>query len=353
MSSIPRPRSGERQCPPPMPAGVSWRIRPVLAADLPRLKAWLPAGADQHLPEPSHSERWLLAEMALTAETLSLGESGQADDGRPQPMACLRMRPVMGRERLRHWYHVGCVVHAAKALDLFHQQNTLLLGNDHTGAAELADVAWNPAATLAVQAAALQHLLRSALLLMARQRAAVAPQLIVELPGQRDAAGQSPFWQGLGRHFYAGDLAQAAQRCGPAWRSHVAALLPRQPIYVSFLPPAAQAAIAQVPPSTRLLMAALTAEGLRYGHHVTIDDAGPVFEARIDTLPAVLAARRRALVTGNVRAGDGPAHWLVASEPGAGDQVLALKARASSPQTLVVPPELARGAGWAVPLSGE
>ncbi len=46
-------------------------------------------------------------------------------------------------------------------------------------------------------------------------------------------------------------------------------------------------------------------ESMRYGHHITIDDACPVFEARIETLPAVLAAHRRVMVTGNVRAGDG------------------------------------------------
>ena len=42
-------------------------------------------------------------------------------------------------------------------------------------------------------------------------------------------------------------------------------------------------------------MEVLTQAGLRYGHHIVIDDAGPVFEARVDTLPGVLAAQRRVL----------------------------------------------------------
>lgn len=42
----------------------------------------------------------------------------------------------------RVWYHVGCTVHAASELNLFHRQRTLMLGHNHTGASELADIAW-------------------------------------------------------------------------------------------------------------------------------------------------------------------------------------------------------------------
>jgi len=248
----------------------SLTIRDVTAADLPALEAWLRPGADR-LPcaEGGAEGAWLLAEQ------------------RGVPRACLRLRLAIGLDLPRPWYHVGTVVHAAPALQLFHRQNTLQLGHDHTGAAELADPAWDPRCTLAEQAVALRALLQAALKRLAAQRERAGAQLIVELPGLRDADGRSPFWQGLGRHFYAGDPLEAARRFGPAWRSHVAALLPRQPVYTSFLPQAAQAAIAQVDPSARVLLDLLWQEGLRYGHHVTVDDGGPVFEAALDTLPAL------------------------------------------------------------------
>ncbi|OYU86277.1 MAG: arginine N-succinyltransferase, partial [Burkholderiales bacterium PBB5] len=111
-------------------------------------------------------------------------------------------------------------------------------------------------------------------------------RLIGELPGRGGATGPWPFWQGLGRHFYAGDVLAAARRFGPAWRGHVAALLPRQPVVWAFLDEAAQAAIAQVAPHARVLVQVLWQAGLRYGHHIGIVDGGPVFELPLDQLQA-------------------------------------------------------------------
>lgn len=242
------------------------RVRDVDAADLPTLLGWLRPGADTL---PAGDGAWLLCER------------------RGRPLACLRLRLAIGLDLPRPWYHVGTVVHAAPPLNLFHRLHTLQLGHDHTGAAELADPAWDPQASLAEQAGALAALLRAALQRLAAQRARAGAQLIVELPGLRDAQGRSPFWQGLGRHFYGDDPQAAARRFGPAWRSHVAALLPRQAVYTSFLPADAQAALAQVDPAARMLLDLLWQEGLRYSHHVTVDDGGPVFAASLDALPAL------------------------------------------------------------------
>lgn len=273
-----------------------WHVRAVRAADLGRLADWLPPGAALDLPGDEAGEHWLLAQGMPGADGAELLDPNTPASCDAVPVACLRLRRAIGLDRLRHWYHVGCVVHAASALKLFHRQHTLLLGNDHTGASELADLACDTAAlTLAEQADVLRRLVQAALLLIARERELYSSQLIVELPGLQDTTGQSPFWEGLGRHFYNGDPQQAARQFGPAWRTHVAALLPRQPVYTSFLPSAAQEAIAQARPAARVLMDTLALEGLRYGHHVTIDDAGPVYEARIDTLRSVLGAQRRVL----------------------------------------------------------
>lgn len=258
----------------PAPDFVGWQVRPATHADLPALAALLPLTADLRLPAAGDGECWLVA---------------APPQGGPQ--ACLRLRPVIGRQPVRYWYHVGCAVHAAPSLNLFHRQRTLLLGNDHTGACELADIAWDTRPARPGQAALLRLLIRAVLLRVARQRAAFGPELIVELPGLRDAAGQSPFWQGLGRHFYAGDPLHAARRLGPGWRSHVAMLLPRQPVHVAFLPEAAQAALGQVPASAQVLAQVLAAEGLRDSAHVRIDDGGPVLSAPLAELRAVQQAR--------------------------------------------------------------
>jgi arginine N-succinyltransferase len=242
-------------------------VRDACAADLASLRPWLAPGADPHLPAPGSGERWLVATQA---------------DG--TPLAALRLRLAIGLDRPRHWYHVGCVVHAAPELALFHRLHTLQLGNDHTGACELADIVWQPALDLVAQAVLLQDLLDAALAALARAVLPDASQLIVELPGLGGAAGPWPFWQGLGRRFYSGDVPAAARRFGPAWRSHVAALMPRQPVVTAFLDAPAQAAIAQVAPTARVLMQVLWQAGLRYGHHIGIIDGGPVFELPADQL---------------------------------------------------------------------
>lgn len=254
---------------------ASHALRAVTSADLPALLPWLRPGAARTLPLPdpadnspaAPAEQWLLVEQ------------------QGLPRACLRLRRAIGLDLPRPWYHVGCVVHAAPALKLQHRQHTLLLGNDHTGCSELADLAWQrQGRSLAEQAAALRALVQGTLAHIASQRARYASTLIVELPGRRDAQGRSPFWQGLGRHFYSGDPQAAAERFGPDWRCHVAALLPRQPVYAAFLNEAAQAAIAQVDEQHLLLMDTLWHAGLRYGHHISIDDGGPVFEGPLDAL---------------------------------------------------------------------
>ena len=249
-------------------------IRPARSTDLPTLTRWL--GRPAELPTQAQDR-------LLVAET--------SDGGTPL-RASLRLVAAVGMALPRVSYHVGCTVHAAQDLGLFHQQRTLFLGHDHTGASELADVAWeHEAVSSADQAGALRALVAGAIHSLAQRRELFGQRLVSELPGPVDSAGQSPFWQGLGRHFYAGDPAAARAAHGLAWRSHVASLLPRHPLYISFLPGAAQNAIAQVHPRAQVLLEVLEAAGLRYGQHVNVEDAGPIFEILIDDLPAFRSAR--------------------------------------------------------------
>ena len=253
------------------------QLRAAAAADLDAVAGLL--GRPVALPSRAH-------------EHLLLVETAPVEDGAPQLLATLRLMPSIGLDMPRLWYHVGCTVHAAPELGLFHRQRSLLLGHDLTGASELADIAWlQTEQPLASQAAALRLLVHGAWMLLARHRSAYAQSVVAELPGERDSAGQSPFWLGLGRHFYSGDPARAAAQHGPVWRTLVAALLPKQPLMASFLAPAAQAAIGQAHPGALVLREVLEAAGLRYSHHVNLEDAGPVLQADTDQLPGIGSAR--------------------------------------------------------------
>jgi arginine N-succinyltransferase len=259
-----------------------WPIRPAAGDDVGGLVSLLPApGQGGSLLPPAAGpggREWLLV----------AGRGGDASVA-----GCVRVRRAIGLERPRFWYHVGCAVHAAPELELFHSQRTLLLGNDLTGAWEIADLACD-AATLdaGAQRVVLRQLLSAALALISRQRAdagpvtAAATTVICELPGVRDVAGRSPFWESLGRHFYDGDPLLAAERFGPAWKTHVAALLPHEPLLASFLSHEAQAALGVPGRGAEIAASVLHEAGLRAGRHVTLDDAGPVYEGDLDLLGA-------------------------------------------------------------------
>ena len=259
-----------------------WRVRAARAADLGALADLQAAG----LAGPDRGFAGAPDDWVLLAESI-------ATDGRVGlSVGSIRVSRNIGLEQPRYWFHVGCVVHAAVELRLFHRSRTLLIGNDHTGAIELADLhcdraRLSPTAQLAV----LQLLVRAALLLLAREVDGRADKrLIAELPG-REFDGQSPFWEGVGRHFYPGDPAQARARFGNLWLTHVAALMPRHPLVVDFLQPEVQAVIGEVAANAVTVSEVLHGEGMRAGQHVSIYDAGAVFEAQLDLLQGVAQCR--------------------------------------------------------------
>ena len=176
----------------------------------------------------------------------------------------------------RYHFRLGRVVHAAAELGLFRVQDTLLLGNDHTGRAELTDLHTEPGLGPDERRLALAALIAAAQQCLREQPGEFGDGLVAELHGWRDASGRSPFWQALGARFYAGDPAQAEARLGPDWRSHLAALLPRQTLYLSFLGAEAQARVLDVAPADQPLRQALREAGFNPPEHARIDDGGPV-----------------------------------------------------------------------------
>jgi arginine/ornithine N-succinyltransferase beta subunit len=193
-------------------------------------------------------------------------------------LATLRLRRRGQVADLRACFRLGWAVHAAEELQLFRRQRTLLLGHDLSGADTVSGFAAAPA--LGADQAVSAWL---ALLQMAIDALDPAPDggprpCIAQLPGPRDAAGLSPVWQGLGRHFHAQDLDAARRQHGPDWERHVATLLPRHLVYSSLLPAAAQAALGQAAPQAEALRQALVQSGFGWRDHVGLADGGPVLE---------------------------------------------------------------------------
>jgi arginine N-succinyltransferase len=185
-------------------------------------------------------------------------------------------------------YHVGTLVHASRALSVYTAVPTLFLENDHTGHTELGSLFLDQGYRQAKNGPLLA---KSRFLFIAEFADRFAPKVIAELRGKLDADGRSPFWEGLGRHFFAMEYTTADNLTGIGQKSFVAELMPRHPVYVNLLPEAARAVIGEVHADTQPARAMLEQEGFRYEGHVDIFDAGPTVECFRDNIHAVRGSR--------------------------------------------------------------
>ena len=238
-----------------------------------------------------------------------LSESEPAAGDRA-PAGLLGAGVLAGRSGLdwpRYSFRRGIAVHASAELKMFNAAETLVLSNDHTGCAEIG----LPFMASADAGRAPERLLIDAMLLyVALHPDRFAGTLVAELPGIVTANGNAPFWLGLGRHFHAGEVPREDPFLPSPARSHIARLLPKHPLYSSFLGGDAQACIGQRALAGRTAAEALHAQGFRYRNHVAIVDGGPVVEAEVEDLRAVRASRSARVHIGAVAA---PQACLVAA----------------------------------------
>jgi arginine N-succinyltransferase len=181
-------------------------------------------------------------------------------------------------------YRVGTVVHASRELGIFTRTPTLFLSNDHTGASELCSLFLAPDFRVGRNGALLS---KSRFMFMAEFRERFSAKVIAELRGVSDASGRSPFWESLGRHFFSMDFAEADYLTGIGKKSFVAELMPKHPLYSSFLSKEAQAAIGETHELTRPARRLLEQEGFRFEGHVDIFDAGPALESDLVDIDAI------------------------------------------------------------------
>ena len=181
-------------------------------------------------------------------------------------------------------YRVGTIVHASRALDVYTVAPTLFLANDHTGHTELCSLFLDQAHRHGKNGPLLA---KSRLLFIAEFAERFAPKVIAEMRGKLDAAGRSPFWEGLGRHFFAMEYSTADYLTGMGQKAFVAELMPRYPVYANLLPDSARAVIGEVHDDTRAARSMLEQEGFRYEGYVDIFDAGPTLECFRDDIRAV------------------------------------------------------------------
>ena len=184
-------------------------------------------------------------------------------------------------------YRLETSVLHSDILQVHKEIKTLHLVADHNGPAEIGGLFLSPDYRRE-QTGRLLSLSR--FLFMSQHRHCFDPLVVAELRGVIDDAGQSPFWNALGRHFFDVELPKADYLSGVDKR-FIADLMPRHPIYVPLLPPDAQQVIGKVHEKTQPALKLLQDEGFVDAGMVDIFDAGPTLKCKLAEIRTVQLSR--------------------------------------------------------------
>jgi len=277
-----------------------WLLRPAQLRDLAALEALAQASAIgiSSLPSDRDALRQLLAlsTKAFASDDVASGEELYLFvlEDRAQGGALVGTSGIAAAAGFNdsfYCYRNEFIVQASAELAVRNRIHTLHLCHDLSGVTLLTGfhIDTSLAHTLAPQL-----LSRGRLLFIAQFADRFSDRIAAENPGLSNAQGDCPFWDAVGRRFFALDYA-AAERLGGG-RSHkgwIAGLMPQSPIYVPLLPAEAQWSLGQLHPVGALPFDILLDEGLDGDTYLNLFDGGPTADGRVALLKTV--ARRRAL----------------------------------------------------------
>lgn len=271
-------------------------VRPVAIADLGALERLL-SQTGVGLTSLSIDRETLRAKVetslsSFEAEPRSVGPEEYLfvleDEESGQLLGMSAIKAAIGLRDPYYSYRIGTVVHASKMLGVHQKFPALYLCNDYTECSELSSLFLGPARRGAHLGALIS---KARFLFIAQHPHRFSQKVIAEIRGFSTPEGRSPFWEGLGRHFFSIDFPQADYLVGTGNKSFIAELMPKHPIYVLFLPEDAQRVLGEAHPDSQAALHILEQEGFRYENYVDIFDAGPTVECRRDEIRTVRASR--------------------------------------------------------------
>lgn len=201
---------------------------------------------------------------------------------------CCGVEAACGLDEPFYNYHVGITVHALRELGVYNPVPTLYLSNDYTGTSVLCSLYLMPEFR---SGGAGRLLSKCRFLFMAAFPQRFAHKVIAEMRGVSDEQGYSPFWEGLGRHFFSVDYDRAEHIVGMGNKAFIAELMPKHPIYAVLLSDAARAVMGKVHPQTAPALRLLEQEGFRYQNYIDIFDGGPTVEAPLAEIRTIRHSR--------------------------------------------------------------
>ncbi|MBD9675277.1 arginine N-succinyltransferase [Pseudomonas sp. PDM18] len=335
-------------------------VRPVTSADLPALFDLARSTGTGLTTLPANEQR--LQHRVSWAEKAFRGEAERADADylfvlENDEGKVVGISAVAGAVGLREpWYNyrVGLTVSASQELGIHREIPTLFLANDLTGQSELCSLFLHADHRAGLNGRLLS---KARFLFIAEFRELFGDKVIAEMRGMSDAAGRSPFWESLGRHFFKMEFSQADYLTGVGNKAFIAELMPKFPLYTCFLSEDAREVIGRVHADTEPALAMLKAEGFSYQGYVDIFDAGPAIEAPTEKIRAIADSQSLVLAIGTP--GDDAEPYLIHNRRREECRITAAPARVAA-GSLVVDAQTAKrlrlsaGASVrAVPLSGK
>lgn len=273
-----------------------WMVRPAQPGDLnsmlelaggvaPRLSSTLPRKDEALLAKIQQSVR-AFQDMADSGESLRfLFVLEDTDTGAVRGVAGIDSRAGHGQPFYN--YRKDALIHASHELGVSRRVDVLYPSHALTDRTLLCTFTIDPE----LQGTdAFELLSRARLMFIASHRHLFTDYSVVEIQGVQTASGEVPFWNSLGRHFFDMDFETADQHSGALSKTFIAELMPPNPIYVTLLSDDAQAALGQAHEKTRSTCELLQREGFHAGDYLDIFDAGPVLEARTDSLKTIVSS---------------------------------------------------------------
>ncbi|PKM30188.1 MAG: arginine N-succinyltransferase [Gammaproteobacteria bacterium HGW-Gammaproteobacteria-11] len=283
-------------------------------AEIERLAASSPVGVSSLPTDPARLAAIVEMSEASLAEGVSF--SGEEryffvteDSHTGRLLGCSSIVASAGFREPFYTFRNEMFVHASRELGLHNRIHVLSLCHDLTGHSLLSGFHMQPG----WQDPTAMHLnARGRLLFMAAHPSRFAESTAVEIVGVSDEQGNAPFWDAVGRHFFAVSYSEAEQIGSSRGRSYLAELMPGYPIYVPMLSDSAQEVIGQVHPDVDPVYDILLAEGFESDNYVDIFDGGPVMHARTADLHSLRTSQIASVQIGEPAVSG--QRWLVANQ---------------------------------------
>ncbi|OQS38293.1 arginine/ornithine succinyltransferase subunit alpha [Chromobacterium haemolyticum] len=269
-------------------------VRPVRTADLPAIERMAVASGIGVTSLPNNREKLFerIQQSVSAFEHEAIGDSGceyymfVLEEG-GQVLGTASINASAGFDEPFYSYRSEIFVHASRALKVNNRVHVLNMCHDLTGMVQLCGFYVDGH----LEPLAAELLSRARLLFIASKRERFGRRVIAEMQGIHDDAGQSPFWNAIGRRFFNMDFLQVEQAFVSHSKTFIAELMPSYPIYVPLLPDEAQHAIGQIHASFERSCQLLCNEGFEADNYIDIFDGGAVLTAEVDRLRTLETSR--------------------------------------------------------------